>query len=113
MPYFFTKMVKNGGPMVAVWPEDGAIISPIFMLSKKTKITQLQPIIDFFASTKVGEILAHNGLFPSVHPDVDNRISPDKKFTWLGWDYIYNNDISGLIKHCEDIFNNQIEKEKK
>ncbi|MEA1972978.1 MAG: ABC transporter substrate-binding protein, partial [Candidatus Cloacimonadota bacterium] len=35
MPYFFTKMVKDGGPMIAVWPKDGAIISPIFMLSKR------------------------------------------------------------------------------
>ncbi|MDZ7777866.1 MAG: ABC transporter substrate-binding protein [Bacteroidales bacterium] len=32
MPYFFTKTVKEGSPMQAVWPEDGAIISPIFML---------------------------------------------------------------------------------
>ncbi|MCQ6963943.1 hypothetical protein PV02_12865, partial [Methanolobus chelungpuianus] len=22
MPYFFTKMTKEGGPMVAVWPSD-------------------------------------------------------------------------------------------
>lgn len=37
MPYFFTKMVKDGGPMEAIWPEDGAIISPIFMLTKRSK----------------------------------------------------------------------------
>jgi len=37
MPYFFTKMAKPGGPMTAIWPEDGAIISPIFMLAKKSK----------------------------------------------------------------------------
>ncbi len=105
MPYFFTKMVINGGPMEAVWPEDGAIISPIFMLSKKQKIEKLQPVIDFFASREVGEILSHNGRFPSVHPDVDNRIDRDKKFLWLGWDYIYSNDIAALISRCEEIFN--------
>ncbi len=71
MPYFFTKMVKNGGPMQAVWPADGAIVSPIFMLSKKEKIEKLQPVIDFFASVEVGKILSHSGLFPSVHPDLD------------------------------------------
>ena len=31
MPYFFTKMIKADGPMVPVWPNDGAAISPIFM----------------------------------------------------------------------------------
>ncbi len=111
MPYFFTKMVKDGGPMVAVWPEDGAIISPIFMLSKQEKLQKLQPVIDFFASEKVGKILSHSGLFPSVHPNIDNRIPKENEFMWLGWDYIYNNDISGLIKHCENLFNESLIKE--
>ena len=108
MPYFFTKMVKDGGTMTAVWPEDGAIISPIFMLTKREKIEKLQPIIDFFSSKEVGEILAHNGLFPSINPDVDNRIPDGNGFMWLGWDYIYKHDIGELIKTCDSIFNSAI-----
>ncbi|WP_053956786.1 ABC transporter substrate-binding protein [Inediibacterium massiliense] len=105
MPYFFTWMVKEGGPMSFVWPEDGAIISPIFMLTKKNKKEQLKPIVDFFGSKQVGEILSHNGKFPSIHPEVDNRISKNNKYMWLGWDYIKSNDISLLIHKCEEIFN--------
>lgn len=108
MPYFFTKMTKRGGPMQAVWPKDGAIISPIFMLSKKDKKEKLKPIVDFFASKKVGEILSHNGRFPSISPDVDNMISSDHKYMWLGWDYIKNNDIGNLINKCERLFNEAI-----
>ncbi len=104
MPYFFTKMVKESGPLSAVWPEDGAIISPIFILSKAKKADRLQPIVDFFSSVEVGEVLSHQGLFPSVHPDIDNRIPDTNKFMWLGWDYIYNNNISELIAHCNRIF---------
>ena len=111
MPYFFTKMVKVGGPMVAVWPEDGAIISPIFMLSKKDKLEKTQPVIDFFASKAVGEILSHQGLFPSINPEVDNRLPAENKFMWLGWDYINSNDIGALIKKCERIFNKSIQDE--
>ena len=109
MPYFFTKMVKDGGQMAAIWPEDGAIVSPIFMLSKKEKIDKLQPVIDFFASVEVGKILSHSGLFPSVHPDLDNHIPAQNKFMWLEWDYIYSHDISKLIKHCEKLFEEAIE----
>ncbi|WP_321317405.1 ABC transporter substrate-binding protein [Labilibaculum sp.] len=111
MPYFFTKMVKVGGPMVAVWPEDGAIISPIFMLTKKDKLEKTQPVIDFFASKVVGEILSHQGLFPSINPEVDNRLPAENKFMWLGWDYINSNDIGALIKKCERIFNKSIQDE--
>jgi len=110
MPYFFTKMVKEGGTMKAVWPEDGAIISPIFMLTKKDKIDKLQPIIDFFASKEVGEILAHKGLFPSINPEVDNRIPKENHFMWLGWDYIYKHDIGELINKCTSIFNSALGK---
>ena len=108
MPYFFTKMVQNGGPMTAVWPKDGAIISPIFMLSKKNKKDELKPIVDFFASKEVGEILSHNGKFPSVNPKVNNMITKENKYMWLGWDYIKEHDISNLIKQCEDMFNDAI-----
>ena len=113
MPYFFTKMVKEGGSMVAVWPEDGAILSPIFMLSKKEKIKQLQPIIDFFSSEEVAKILSHNGLFPAVNPNIDNRLKKENKFMWLGWDYIYDNDIGALIEKCLELFESSISNEEK
>jgi ABC-type Fe3+ transport system substrate-binding protein len=105
MPYFFTKMVKEGGTMLAIWPEDGAIISPIFMLSKRAKVKELQPVIDFFASKEVGEVLAHKGLFPCINPEVDNKVPEENSYMWLGWDYIYSNDIGHLITHCETTFN--------
>ncbi|PKM65852.1 MAG: iron ABC transporter substrate-binding protein [Firmicutes bacterium HGW-Firmicutes-2] len=104
MPYFFTKMTKAGGPMEAVWPSDGAIISPIFMLSKTSKQKELQPIIDFFTSKEVGEILSHQGRFPSVHPEVDNRVPKTNPYMWLGWDFINDNDIGELIKKLEQLF---------
>ena len=108
MPYFFTKMIKRKGPMIPVWPKDGAIISPIFMLSKGAKKKELKPIVDFFASKEVGEILSHNGKFPSVNPKVNNMITKENKYMWLGWDYIKGHDISCLIKKCESIFNNAV-----
>jgi len=103
MPYFFTKMTGQGGPMVAQWPEDGAALSPIFMLTKKSKEKELKPLADFFASKEIGKILSHQGLFPTVNPEVENNLG-DKKFMWVGWDYIKNNDIGAILKHCEKLF---------
>jgi ABC-type Fe3+ transport system substrate-binding protein len=108
MPYFFTKTIKEGSIMKAVWPSDGAILSPIFMLSKAERIEQLRPVIDFFASVKVGETLSHSGLFPSTNPEVDNRLEEDKPFMWLGWDYIYSIDVAKTIKDCEKVFEKSI-----
>jgi len=103
MPYFFTKMALPGSVMKAIWPEDGAIISPIFMLTKRSKKEELKEIGDMFTSLKTAEILAHRGLFPSINKDVDNKLK-NNKFKWIGWDYINNNDIGLILKHCMDTF---------
>lgn len=105
MPYFFTKMTGQGGPMVAQWPEDGAIISPIFMLTKREKESELKEIVDFFAGDIVAKVLSHQGLFPSTNPNIDNKVDKNNKYMWVGWDYIYDNDIGKLIKKCEKLFN--------
>ena len=105
MPYFFTKMVKEGSSLKAVWPKDGAIISPIFMLAKTAERERLQPVVDFFASREIGDVLANQGLFPRTHPDVDNHLKKENQFMWLGWDYISANDLTELIAHCETLFN--------
>lgn len=104
MPYFFTKMTGRGGPMVAQWPEDGAIISPIFMLTKADRADELREVVDFFAGEEVAKILSHQGLFPSVNPNINNNLAEGNKFMWVGWDYINNNNIGLLIKKCEALF---------
>ncbi len=104
MPYFFSRMAKEGGAMAAQWPEDGSIISPIFMLTKEKKLNEMEGLIDFLASKQLGEILSHQGLFPSISPEVDNGIDEDKKYMWLGWDYIMENNLQDLIHRCEEIF---------
>ncbi len=104
MPYFFTKMALPGSVLQAVWPEDGAIISPIFMLTKASKKNEVEPIAKMFASKEVGEILSHRGLFPSVRADIDNRL-PNKAFKWIGWDYINDNNIGEILEECMDAFN--------
>ena len=104
MPYFFTRMTKEGGAMVPVWPEDGAIISPVFMLTKAEKLKEMESLIDFLSSKAVGEILSHKGFFPSVNPEVENLTPRDKKYLWIGWDYIYNNNLQEQMHHCEELF---------
>lgn len=104
MPYFFTRMAAPGSPLVAVWPEDGAIVSPIFMLTKASEESELKAVNDIMLSKEMGEILSHQGLFPSVNKDVDNNLE-GKPFKFVGWDYINNNDIGHIIETCLEEFN--------
>lgn len=96
MPYFFTKTIKHKKNVTVIWPEDGAIISPVSMLVKAEKAQKLKRITEFFTGSDVGKICA-GASFPSLNPEVDNKIPENARFNWLGWDYIKSNDIGQII----------------
>ena len=104
MPYIFTHMIKPDSPLKPIWPRDGSIISPIFLLAKKANRDRIKPFVDFFFSKELGDILSDNGKFPSTNPNVENHLGDEDRFMWLGWDYINSNDIGQLIRESEDIF---------
>jgi ABC-type Fe3+ transport system substrate-binding protein len=110
-PYFFASMVDEKSPMRPVWPKDGAIISPIFLLARTKNRDKVKPFVDFLYSKEVGEVLSSNGKFPSTNPLVDNHLTEDQNFMWLGWDFIHNHDIGELIKTIERKFYQAAEKE--
>ncbi len=104
MPYFFTRMARMVQSLEIVWPEDGAVLSPIFMLSRGDSLDKSGPIAEFLSGRAVGEILSHKGLFPSLHPEVDNRLDFPHPWKWIGWDYIYRHDIGALIQQTNRLF---------
>lgn len=103
MPYFFTKTIKYKQNVEIIWPEDGAIVSPVTMLVKAKKAKSLKEITEFFTGADVGRICAAAN-FPTLHPDVDNNIPQDAKFNWLGWDFIKQNDIGSLVNELNSEF---------
>lgn len=103
-PYFFTQMIDDKSPLVPVWPKEGAIISPIFLLAKAASKDKVKPFVDFLFSKEVGELMSVNGKFPSTNPLVNNNLAPEQSFLWLGWDYIHENDIGALILETERDF---------
>ena len=108
MPYQFARMVREESPLKPVWPMEGAVISPIFLLSKKDKRDKVKPLVDYFMSREVGQMLATSGKFPSTHPEVENGLTEDQGFMWIGWDYINSHpDLGALIRELMNIFNEE------
>ena len=101
-PYFFTTMIQDDS-LAPVWPSDGAIVSPIFMISKSYK-KNVSTVNSYLQSKAIGEIFSFGGNFPSTNPQIDNKLKDDQKYMWIGWDFIYNNDIEKLIKDFTQMF---------
>ena len=104
IPYFFSRMAGMVKSLEVIWPEDGAIISPIFMLTRADKKARLQPIADFLYSKEVGDILTNRGLFPSLNPAVENQLPEQHPWLWVGWEYLYSHDIAAQIRYTVGLF---------
>lgn len=110
IPYFFSQMVNGASDLKVVWPKDGALLSPIFMITKKEKADKIKPFLDLFLSEKIGNLFSANGKFPTTNPNVDNHLEKSQNFKWVGWDFIYKNDIGEIIRNSEKLFNEEIKK---
>ncbi|WP_320169483.1 ABC transporter substrate-binding protein [Maridesulfovibrio sp.] len=103
MPYFFAQKVKNKERISIRIPKEGAIVSPVQMLVKKTAQEKVSEVTDFLCSTEFGQLCA-DAYFPSVNPEVKNVTSHIKDLYWLGWEFLKKNDVGRLKKDIEKIF---------
>ena len=110
MPLFFANNIKNRERVTIVWPEDGALVSPVTMLVKADKRAELAPLIDFLIGSEVARICA-GAAFPAVHPDVDNKLPRNATFKWVGWDFVKSQDLKTLIGITNAIFLTSFQRE--
>ena len=101
MPYFFAKRINSDKAQI-VWPEDGAIASPVFILVKEKKMEEHKELLEFLFNQETGEVLKGR-YFPVTHPDVDLSEFPDA-VKWLGWDFLAKYDIGRLKQEIREEF---------
>lgn len=108
MPLFFAQNLRHRAGIEVVWPEDGALVSPVTMLVKTEKLEPLADLISFLAGPEVAAICA-GACFPALHPEVDNRLPEGARFKWIGWEYLEQNDLRELIPRANRLFRHGFE----
>lgn len=103
IPWNFAKYCPHTEQTAIIWPEDGAIVNPLFMLVQTAKRERVQPIIDFVLSKELGQKSA-NAYCPVLHPQVDNGLPEGARFKWLGWQFIRSPDFYRLKEHTQNVF---------
>jgi len=100
MPLFFAKRLKDPSKFEIVIPEDGAIVSPVFMLVRSSRAAEASAIADFILGREMGQACADAG-FPSVRADVENNLPQGARLLWMGWDYLESRDPAELKVEIE------------
>ncbi|HSQ41210.1 MAG TPA: ABC transporter substrate-binding protein [Fibrobacteraceae bacterium] len=102
MPYFFFDKVVHKENVRLIWPEEGAIASPVFILVKPEAAQSRQALLDFLVSKEMGEVFCRRG-FPHCHPDTQAEL-PSQRYFWIGWDYLKNSDVGKDKDVIQEIF---------
>lgn len=93
MPWFFSKRIKSKNIEI-VWPSDGAIASPVFLLVKKGMQEKQGELLEFIFAKETANML-YSRFFPVIHPEMKHHDFPEA-VNWLGWDFLNNYDIGKL-----------------
>lgn len=103
IPYFYAKLLKNNKNVKVVWPEDGAIVSPVTLLVKRDISENLEKVVDYFTGDEVRNI-CKDASFPHPSDYLEYLKENNYKLNWIGWDFINNNDINILLPQLNDHF---------
>lgn len=103
MPWFFAQKIKAKERIEILFPEEGAFISPVQLLVKTSKRSELAHVVDFLMSRSLHQHCSDN-YFPSPHPEVADSLPEGKRLFWLGWDFIYRHDLEHVKKEIGATF---------
>lgn len=103
MPYFFANAAPRQGDVEIVWPEDGALVSPLFVMVKSSARERLAPLVDFFTGPKAAAI-AGGALIPPTHPQADPSLPEGARLRFIGWDVLEHHDLGPLIAEAGALF---------
>ena len=109
IPYFFTRMVERVRSLAWVWPSDGAVVSPIFLIAKRDASPEVNEMAAFLKGPAIGGILSSGGLFPALQPDVKNEVPDGAMYQWIGWDRIRSMDVTAELARIGRVFRNGIQ----
>ena len=102
LPLSFAKFVKENENVEIIWPEQGAIVNPLVMLTKADVSLTVQEINKMFFGEEIGAIFQSAGFY-SVCNGAPNAMPDGNGYYWLGWDFLRANDLGELVANLNRI----------
>lgn len=102
LPYFYASMVSNPH-MHIVWPSEGALLNPVLLFVKKERYEANKEILDFLFGPETAKAFNCAGFF-STAARADATIPKEKKYNWIGWDYLYQARSGELLGKLDSLF---------
>jgi ABC-type Fe3+ transport system substrate-binding protein len=103
LPLFFAEKITDRERVSILFPEEGALTSPVSYFVKKEKARELKSLLDFLQSNEVAELC--EGLHcPAAYSEKSTSIPQDVPLYWIGWDTVRNSDMGEIKKKIDKLF---------
>ncbi|MGE4537281.1 MAG: ABC transporter substrate-binding protein [Desulfovibrio sp.] len=103
MPYFFANAAPRQDDVEIIWPDDGGLVSPLFVMVKQTAAKTLAPLVDFFLGPETAAI-ASGALIPPTSPAASSPLPDGASVRFIGWDVLEEHDLGPLIAASGKLF---------
>jgi ABC-type Fe3+ transport system substrate-binding protein len=103
MPSFFANAAPRQDDVEIIWPADGGLVSPLFLMVKQTAAKPLAPLVDFFLGPETAAIAA-GALIPPTSLAAPSALPEGAKVRFIGWDTLEANDLGPLIAKAGKVF---------
>uniref|UniRef100_I2Q6S2 ABC-type Fe3+ transport system, periplasmic component n=1 Tax=Desulfovibrio sp. U5L TaxID=596152 RepID=I2Q6S2_9BACT len=103
MPLFFAEAAPRRDDVAIIWPEGGAVASPLFVMVKEAARPALAPLLDFFLGEQVAAMAAGAGM-PATRPSAPAGLPPRATVRFIGWDVLESHDLGPLIAEAGAAF---------
>jgi len=103
MPYFFANAAPRQGDVEIIWPSEGALVSPLFVMVKQSARKALAPLVDCFLGPETATI-AGGALIPPTYPGVSPELPEGASLRFIGWDVLEAHGLGPLIAEAGALF---------
>jgi ABC-type Fe3+ transport system substrate-binding protein len=103
MSWFFAHAIPKRDYLEIVWPDDGAVLNPMYALIKKDLSDPQKAAAEWLFSRELGQIMA-DGWFAHVNSAVNHTLPAEATIRWVGWDYIYEKGLVNRVREIEEVY---------
>lgn len=101
--WFFAHAVPKRDYLEIIWPDDGAVLNPMYAVMQRELTASQKACGDFLFGETLGNVMAE-GWFAHVNAAVRHLAPAGAFFRWPGWDYLYEKDITQRVQEIEAVF---------
>ncbi len=102
LPWFFAEAAPREDFLIRVWPSEGALLAPYYVLARNTDEQRVRDILDFFYGQDLADSLAGKNML-HVCSEQQRCELDGRRLAWLGWDWLLARDIIETMAHIDSI----------